>query len=85
MLQYETKNNLAHHWSDAGMKIRQIETDILYADAWDVLPCRYTYEESDEPIYTEPEVQELPEPDPDQISDAEALNIITGGDDDEEI
>jgi hypothetical protein len=30
--------------------IRQIETGILYEDAVDVIPCRYTYEESDVPI-----------------------------------
>lgn len=39
-----------HHWSDADLKIRQIETGILYEDAVDVMPCRYTYEETDEPI-----------------------------------
>ena len=39
-----------HHWSDANLKIRQIETGILYEDAVDNVPCRYTYEETDEPI-----------------------------------
>ena len=39
-----------HHWSDLNLKIRQIETGIIYDDAVDVLPCRYTYEETDEPI-----------------------------------
>lgn len=39
-----------HHWSDAGMRIRQVETGIVYDDAVDVMPCRYTYEETDEPI-----------------------------------
>ena len=39
-----------HHWSDADLKIRQIETGILYEDAVDNVPCRYTYEETDEPI-----------------------------------
>lgn len=43
-----------HHYSDAGMMIRQIETDILYEDAVDTMPCKYTYEETDEPI---PEVE----------------------------
>lgn len=38
------------HYSDRGVMIRQIETGNLYEDAVDVLPCRYTYEETDEPI-----------------------------------
>lgn len=38
------------HWSDAGYKIVQVETGILYDDAVDVLPCRYTYEETEEPV-----------------------------------
>lgn len=42
-----------HHWSDAGLKIRQVETGIVYDDAVDVMPCRYTYNETDEPIETE--------------------------------
>lgn len=32
------------------MKIRQVETETVYEDAVDVMPCRYTYEETDEPI-----------------------------------
>jgi hypothetical protein len=39
-----------HHYSDAGMMIRQIETGHLYEDAVDRVPCRWTYEETDEPI-----------------------------------
>lgn len=38
------------HYSDTNMMIRQIETDIIYQDAVDKIPCRYTYEETDEPI-----------------------------------
>lgn len=38
------------HWSDLNLKIRQIETGVVYDDAVDVVPCRYTYEETDEPI-----------------------------------
>lgn len=39
-----------YHWSDLNLKIRQIETGVVYDDAIDVVPCRYTYEETDEPI-----------------------------------
>lgn len=52
MLQSELIENgeRIHHWSDAGRKIRQVETGIVYDDAVDVMPCRYSYEETDEPI-----------------------------------
>ena len=46
---------LTRTWSDAGMKIRQIETDILYDEAIDIEPLRYTYEETDIPIEEEAE------------------------------
>lgn len=45
---------LTRTWSDAGMKIRQIETDILYDEAIDIEPLRYTYKETIIPI-DEPE------------------------------
>lgn len=54
------------HYSDNDVMIRQIETGILYEDAVDVLPCAYTYEETDTPIMDM------------DISDSEALGIITG-------
>lgn len=38
------------HYSDKNLKIRQIETGIVYDDAVDVIPCAYTYEETDELI-----------------------------------
>lgn len=52
MLQSELIENgeRIHHWSDAGLKIRQVETGIVYDDAVDVMPCLYSYEETDEPI-----------------------------------
>ncbi len=37
-------------YSDKNMKLRQIETGNIYEDAVDVIPCRYTYEETDIPI-----------------------------------
>ena len=54
------------HYSDEGFKIRQIETGILYDDAVDVVPCRYTYEESNEPIEDY------------ELTSDEALEIIIG-------
>lgn len=46
-------NTRERRYSDIGMKLRQVETDILYDDAVDKFPCKYTYEETDIPI--EPE------------------------------
>lgn len=39
-----------HHYSDIGMRILQNETGVVYDDAVDVMPCKYTYIETDEPI-----------------------------------
>lgn len=47
------------HYSDIGNYIEQVETGIRYEDAVDVIPCKYTYIETDEPI-PQPEP---PEPD----------------------
>ncbi len=47
------------HYSDKDYYIRQIETNILYEDAVDVIPCKYTYEETGIPIdHSEPEEEE---------------------------
>lgn len=68
MIKSEVYDNMVvRHWSDANVKIRQIETGTLWNDAVDILPCAYTYEETDEPL------------DPAEIDDTEALAIITGG------
>ena len=48
--QYIETENRERRYSDQGVKIRQIETGELYEDAVDVIPCPYTYEETDEPI-----------------------------------
>lgn len=37
-------------YSDEDLRIRQIETGIIYDDAVDVIPNKYTYEETNEPI-----------------------------------
>ncbi len=48
--EYLQSGRLVHHWSDINMKILQVETGLVYEDAIDVVPCRYTYTETDEPI-----------------------------------
>lgn len=44
---------LIKHYSDAGFMLLQNETGIKYADPVDVVPCRYTYTETDEPVEAE--------------------------------
>ena len=41
---------LIKHQSDSNKFIRQVETGIEYASAVDVIPCRYTYEETEKDI-----------------------------------
>ena len=41
---------LIRHKSDSNKFIRQVETGIEYASAVDVIPCRYTYEETEKDI-----------------------------------
>lgn len=55
--EYVDEGTRIRHYSDMGMQIRQNETGILYEDAVDYLPCRYTYTETDIPIedWEEPE------------------------------
>lgn len=59
--------DLEKRYSNNDMMIRQIETGELYPEAVDVIPCRYTYEETDIPIDDEP------------LEAQEALDVIFGG------
>lgn len=49
MIRTETIGDRVRTYSDAGLKLRQLETGILYDDAVDV-PGLYIYEETDQPI-----------------------------------
>ena len=44
---------LIRHYSDSGMKLLQVETGIIYDEAIDIVPCRYTYAETDKPMEKE--------------------------------
>lgn len=41
---------LIKHESDRGVYLRQVETGREYSSAVDILPCKYTYEETDRAI-----------------------------------
>ena len=71
--EYLNEGTLIKHYSDAGFMLLQVETGIKYADPVDVVPCRYTYEETDELIETDEEsaMSEIEEK-------ARAYDILTG-------
>ena len=52
MIQRELLKNgaLIRHYSDEGKMLLQVETGLEYAEAVDVMPCQYTYEETDKGI-----------------------------------
>ena len=65
--EYIQVENRERRYSDLNMKIRQIETGNLYDDAVDIIPCPYTYEETDISIENN------------ELDPQEALDIIFGG------
>jgi hypothetical protein len=44
---------LVRHYSNKGMKLKQVETGIVYDEAIDLIPCEFTYEETDERVEEE--------------------------------
>ena len=52
-----TINNkeLLHTYSDNNKYILQVETNVKYDEAYDVIPCEYTYKETKEEIVIEEE------------------------------
>lgn len=43
-------NKFIHTYSDKGFYILQVETNVKYDEAYDIIPCPYTYEETEELI-----------------------------------
>lgn len=58
MIKTELLNDgtLIKHYSDAGFMLLQVETGVKYADPVDVVPCMYTYEETNEVIDGDEEI-----------------------------
>ena len=59
---------LIRHYSDAGYMLLQNETGAKYSDPIDLVPCIYTYTETDELIEVESNGEE--------ITDDEFVNMI---------
>ncbi len=53
IIEEKVNDRLIRHYSDEGFYLLQVETGIEYSDAVDIIPCRYTYEETDNSIKTE--------------------------------
>ena len=51
--EYLNNKTLIRHYSDKGVLLLQNETGIKYSDPIDLVPCVYTYTETDEPIEQE--------------------------------
>lgn len=72
--EYLNDGTLIRHYSDKGVLLLQVETGAKYSDPIDVVPCAYTYEETDEPS----EEPEEPEVSDEIIEKAAAYDIIVG-------
>lgn len=46
---------LLHTYSDNNKYILQVETNVKYNEAYDIIPCKYTYKETEEEIVIEEE------------------------------
>jgi hypothetical protein len=70
LTEYLNDGKLIKHYSDLGVMLLQNETGVKYSDPIDVVPCAYTYTETDELIETDTEDKEF--------SDAEFRAIVEG-------
>ena len=55
LTEYLNDGKLIKHYSDLGVMLLQNETGVKYSDPIDVVPCKYTYTETDELIESENE------------------------------
>lgn len=67
MIIVENLGTVERRYSDKNVKLRKVEDDTLWDDAIDIIPCGFTYEETDIPAYLDP------------IDAQEALDAIFGG------
>lgn len=50
IVEEKLNERLVKHYSDKGVRLKQVETGLVYDEAIDLIPCQYTYEETDEKI-----------------------------------
>lgn len=50
-----SSRTLLHTYSDSNKYILQVETNTKYNEAYDVIPCKYSYVETEEEIKKEEE------------------------------
>lgn len=60
-VEYLQDGKLIKHMSDQGVLLLQNETGMKYSEPVDMVPCPYTYTETDEPIDKE-ESEDIPDP-----------------------
>lgn len=66
--------NLYRRYSDKGVMLRQVETDILYSEPIDIEEAPFSYEETDELI--EGRDEHKPTLAPDEISPEEFMALV---------
>ena len=71
LTEYLNDGTLIKHYSDKGFLLLQVDTGAKYAEPIDVVPCVYTYTETDELIEEPEEMDEVAEK-------ALAYDIIVG-------
>lgn len=69
--EYLNEGTLIKHYSDSGFMLLQVETGIKYSGPIDIVPCQYTYEETNEPVEMDEDITEIEEK-------ALAYDIIVG-------
>jgi len=78
--EYLNDGKLVKHYSDKGVLLLQVETGIKYSEPVDIVPCGYTYEESDELIESDEdeieESDELIESDKDEIEETDEIDEL---------
>lgn len=58
-IEYLNDGTLVKHYSDAGFLLLQNETGVKYSEPIDIVPCPYTYTETDELIDNEDNYTEI--------------------------
>ena len=58
-VEYLNEGTLIRHYSDSGLSLLQTETGIKYPEAVDIVPCPYTYLETDELIEQDAQLDEV--------------------------